>query len=136
MCGLQRHEADHDGLQDPLLGYGDPYRGQDPAAPASSSATPPGSHTSKATTLLETLCHVVQICVYKVITSSIMKRYGYIYVYVQKHVSHGTGCNVPEDLLGSYKTAEIYTRNVCCSGLEQHQYWTVSRTQSFGLVCS
>ena len=53
-CGLQRHAAGADTLQDPLLGYGDPYGGQNPpAVHASDHAAPPAeSIASKATSAL------------------------------------------------------------------------------------
>lgn len=53
-CGVQRHEASHDSLQDPLLGYGDPYGGQAPPdVHAGQRAAPPAeSIASKATSVL------------------------------------------------------------------------------------
>ena len=50
-CGVQRDTASDDSLQDPLLGYGDPYGGQDPpdAHTGDRAAPPAESIASKAT---------------------------------------------------------------------------------------
>ena len=63
-CRVQRHEADGDTLQDPLLGYGDPYGGQDPpSVNASDRAAPPAESIASETTVALTAsllitCHI------------------------------------------------------------------------------